>query len=77
MVVPAETAFTTPEAFIVATPGTLLFHTPPAVASVNVVVPFTHREVVPPMGATTGDAFTTCDNVFEVLFEKLAGSSET
>jgi len=41
----------------VATPGKLLDHTPPDVASVRVLVPDAHDEIVPLMGA--GATFTT------------------
>ena len=71
--VPADTAVTTPDEFTVATPGALLLHPPPAVAFDNVVEPGLQMVVVPVIGFTAGDAFTTCVIGAEVLVEKFAG----
>src|SRR6478735_8337928 len=58
MLVPAVTPLTTPLLSIVATDSLLLLHTPPAVASVSVVVNPAHTLVVPLIAATTGIALT-------------------
>jgi hypothetical protein len=73
---PADIPVTTPAAFTAATPAALLFHVPPEVASVKVVVPFTHIVVPPPIGLTTGEALTICVIGGELLPEKLRRSSE-
>jgi hypothetical protein len=73
---PGDIPVTNPVVLTVATPGALVFHTPPGVASVKLVVPFIHIVVVPPIGLTGGDPFTTCVSGAEVLFEKFPGSFE-
>ncbi len=55
---PAETAVTRPVPLIVATAVAVLLHTPPPAASVSVVVPAGHSEVVPVMVPATGSGFT-------------------
>jgi hypothetical protein len=61
---------------MVATPVLPLLHTPPGVASNNVVVPLEQIAVVPVIAFTAGEPFTTCVNGAEVLFEKFAGSPD-
>jgi hypothetical protein len=50
MVVPAESALTTPPVLIVPTARLELLHTPPGVACVRALVPPTHALSVPPIG---------------------------
>src|SRR5579872_552735 len=60
--VPAATPVTTPlDEPTVATPGLPLLHTPPGVASVNVMVPNTHKTLV--LGTTIGAGEETTDTV--------------
>ncbi len=56
---PADTPETTPlDASIVALFVEALLQTPPPVALVRVVVPFSHRVSGPPIAATVGSGFT-------------------
>lgn len=61
-VVPAATPITSPVEEMVAAPGVLLVHTPPVVASVNVIVEPTHTLDAPEIAAGTG--LTVTKNVF-------------
>ena len=66
MVVPADIPVNTPvDEFIVATPVEPLDHTPPVVASVNVVADPIHTAEAPLIAATTGKAFTVTNAVCE------------
>jgi len=57
--VPDATPFTTPEVLTVASVVVELLHTPPVVASVNVVVLPTQTDLVPPIAAgAEGNAYT-------------------
>ena len=56
--VPAAIPVTTPVPLIVAVPGALLAHVPPAEASVNDVVRPTHTVSVPVMDAGSGFTVT-------------------
>lgn len=55
--VPAESPVTTPDALTLAMAGVVVLHTPPGVASDNVVVPLTQATIVPVIGATVGVGF--------------------
>lgn len=60
VVVPAATLLTTPVPKpMVATAGVLLAHVPPATECVSVVLPPTHTELEPPIGAGAGVTVTT------------------
>ena len=54
VLVPAETPLTTPPDVIVATDVALLVQLPPAVASVNVIVEFSHTAAAPAIPAGNG-----------------------
>ena len=58
VVVPTPVPVTTPEVPIVATPGLLLAHTPPVVASLSVVVLPIHVVRVPVIVASKGNGLT-------------------
>jgi len=58
---PTETLDTTPELLIVATVGVLLLHTPPEVASANVVLLPIHIDGIPVIGANAGTVSVTTE----------------
>jgi hypothetical protein len=70
VVVPAATLLTTPEPSpIVATAGVLLIQVPLATACVSVVLPPTHTELAPPIGAGAGVTVTTLVEVQPAVSE--------
>ena len=58
VVVPEVRPLTTPEALTVATIVLVLLHTPPGVASVNVVEELAHADAVPLIVPATGKGLT-------------------